>query len=251
VPGGTTEAADLVADVSGAVLTRVDFPPPNALDDPSLVVPAPMECGGQPCCGDPPQPCGLWIERQKEKDGLVLIRQPAPEGCVAPGTAVRSLPVRAPGAARRRVPQARRQRPAPAGGSEARGGDGRALDAALICTAPVRARLRVETLARKRRSSTARVAAVRRAPQSGEKDSRDLLLRLDRGVADCPAAHPRKRLDQSPKNLEKKRTTGFAEPNTPEARKNVPISVSTLPRASSIRPTNPAPVRSSRNASAG
>jgi hypothetical protein len=81
VPGGTTEAADLVADVSGAVLTRVDFPPPNALDDPSLVVPAPMECGGQPCCGDPPQPCGLWIERQKEKDGLVLIRQPAPEGC--------------------------------------------------------------------------------------------------------------------------------------------------------------------------
>jgi hypothetical protein len=38
---------------------------PDGRRDSCGVAPAPKECAGQPCCGDPPMPCGEWIERQK------------------------------------------------------------------------------------------------------------------------------------------------------------------------------------------
>jgi hypothetical protein len=68
--------------------------------------PPPMECGAEPCCGDPPQPCGSWLAEQRTRNGALVIEQvptaectvfldgePWPEGrtfrafkFVAPGT---------------------------------------------------------------------------------------------------------------------------------------------------------------------
>jgi hypothetical protein len=43
--------------------------------------PARNECGGQPCCGDPPQPCGSWLAEQRAKAGAVVMEQVPPTGC--------------------------------------------------------------------------------------------------------------------------------------------------------------------------
>jgi len=41
---------------------------------------APMECGAEPCCGDPPQPCGAWLAEQRTRNGALVIEQvPAAE----------------------------------------------------------------------------------------------------------------------------------------------------------------------------
>ena len=37
--------------------------------------PAPMECGAEPCCGDPPQPCGAWLAEQRTQNGALVVMQ--------------------------------------------------------------------------------------------------------------------------------------------------------------------------------
>ena len=37
--------------------------------------PAPMECGAEPCCDDPPQPCSSWLAEQRTRNGALVVMQ--------------------------------------------------------------------------------------------------------------------------------------------------------------------------------
>jgi len=53
---------------SAAMMTRSPSPPGR-------------ECGGEPCCGDPPQPCGAWLAAQRARAGAIVVEQVPPAEC--------------------------------------------------------------------------------------------------------------------------------------------------------------------------
>src|SRR5262249_5726271 len=50
--------------------------PPAASTSPADAQTVPQrECGGQPCCGDPPRPCGSGPGPQRAKTGAIVVEQ--------------------------------------------------------------------------------------------------------------------------------------------------------------------------------
>jgi hypothetical protein len=63
---------------SGGVSGSIDDAGFSLGTPPSSAPVAPRECGGQPCCGDPPEPCGQWLAKQR--DGGMPPPAPSPSG---------------------------------------------------------------------------------------------------------------------------------------------------------------------------
>jgi hypothetical protein len=44
-------------------------------------IPAAQECAGEPCCGDPPRPCGAWLAEQRARNGAIVVMQAPTAEC--------------------------------------------------------------------------------------------------------------------------------------------------------------------------
>jgi hypothetical protein len=68
--------------------TSQDAPPPTVKSAPAKTQPSKpakskeQECGGQPCCGDPPQRCDKWIAEQRKKLGAIVVEQLTGADCI-------------------------------------------------------------------------------------------------------------------------------------------------------------------------
>ena len=80
-PAGTEPPADVPAAVPFGFRPPMQraLPPAASAAAPGAEVDAgsaaPMECGAEPCCGDPPQPCGSWLAEQRTRNGALVIEQ--------------------------------------------------------------------------------------------------------------------------------------------------------------------------------